>query len=64
MIIGQWLPLESLSRMSGNHHVRFLGGKEAVTPPTYPVVQLPFGHKDNSREENRRPWRFKGEKKK
>jgi len=28
---------ECLSRMMGNYHVRFLGGKGAVRPLTYPV---------------------------
>ena len=28
--------------MSGNYHVRFLGGKEAATPPTYPVAIVLF----------------------
>jgi hypothetical protein len=31
-------PLKCLSRMSGNYHVRFLGGKGAEKPLTYPVV--------------------------
>ena len=29
--------LKLLSRMIGNFHVRFLGGKGAVMPPTYPA---------------------------
>jgi hypothetical protein len=47
VIIGQWLPLECLSRMSGNYHVRFLGGNEAVTPPTYPVWQYVLAVQEN-----------------
>jgi len=29
--------LKCLSRVRGNPHARFLGGKEAEMPPTYPV---------------------------
>ena len=28
--------------MIGNFHVRFLGGKGAVMPPTYPAKRLPL----------------------
>jgi hypothetical protein len=31
------MPLEGLSRMMGNYHVRFLGEKGAATPLTYPA---------------------------
>jgi len=37
VISGVKWPLGGLSRMSGNYHVRFLGGKGAVKPLTYPV---------------------------
>jgi len=30
-----------LSRMMGNYHVRFLGGKGAAMPPTYPIFNTP-----------------------
>ena len=31
--------------MSGNYHVRFLGGKGAVRPLTYPVAKPGFQYK-------------------
>ena len=31
------ISFERLSRMMGNYHVRFLGGKGAAMPPTYPI---------------------------
>jgi hypothetical protein len=33
----QWRPLECPSRVMGNYHARFLGGKGAERPLTYPV---------------------------
>jgi hypothetical protein len=39
--------------MSGNYHVRFLGGKEAAKPLTYPVLQLLAGRgKNKTRAKN------------
>jgi hypothetical protein len=37
--------------MSGNYHVQFLGGKGAVKPLTYPVLQC-LGHKTMSKRGN------------
>ena len=34
--------------MSGNYHVRFLGGKEAVKPLTYPVLPYLRQRKDTA----------------
>jgi len=34
------LPLENLSRMMGNYHVRFLGDKGGVTRLSYPISNL------------------------
>jgi hypothetical protein len=31
-----------------NYHVRFLGGKEAVTPLTYPVLQCLFAQRQKT----------------
>ncbi len=36
-----WCPLECLSRLRGNFHARFLGGKGAERPLTYPVATAP-----------------------
>ena len=36
-------PYEDLSRMRGNSHVRFLGGRGRVTACAYPAC-LPVGH--------------------
>ena len=41
----EWLPYKCLSRMSGNYHVRFLGGKGAVKPLTYPVLPCQLARK-------------------
>jgi hypothetical protein len=35
--------------MSGNYHVQFLGGKGAVKPLTYPVLQCQLARKENKR---------------
>ncbi len=36
----QGLPLKCLSRMMGNYHVRFLGGKRGASPSPYPVLDF------------------------
>ena len=34
------ISFEPLEPYDGNYHVRFLGGKGAAMPPTYPIQQL------------------------
>jgi hypothetical protein len=41
----QWRPLECPSRVMGNYHARFLGGKGAERPLTYPELFAKRDHK-------------------
>jgi len=44
--------LRCLSRMRGNSHVRFLGGKGAEKPLTYPINAFLFVHEEKRRNRN------------
>jgi hypothetical protein len=38
--LGKAVPYEGLSRMKGNFHVRFLGGRGRATARAYPAIRL------------------------